>query len=350
MSPSEGADPVVRTDSVTKRYGSDAAVEDLSLAVESGEIYGFLGPNGAGKSTTINMLMDYARPTDGEISVLGMDPREDVVDVHQRVGILPDGFSVYENRTGRAHLRLVIDTKGADDDPEALLERVGLADAVDDDAGSYSRGMRQRLALAMALVGEPDLLILDEPFSGLDPHGVRTIRDVAHTENDRGATVFFSSHVLGQVELVCDRIGILHEGRLVAEGTLEELQASAPVTTELELAVEGDLERARRAMAAVEGVADVSVPSTADGAAGSEPDDDSETDVTADAPVDGTEAETVTGGTIVGHLESIDCREAVLAALDDADVPVRRAAVEEPSIESIFVAHTDESSDGGERR
>ncbi|THE63853.1 ABC transporter ATP-binding protein [Salinadaptatus halalkaliphilus] len=343
---------VIRTDGLTKRYGSDAAVENLSFTVDTGEIYGFLGPNGAGKSTTINMLMDYARPTEGEISILGMDPREDVVDVHQRVGILPDGFSVYENRTGRDHLRLVIDTKAADDDPEALLERVGLADAVDDDAGSYSRGMRQRLALAMALVGEPELLILDEPFSGLDPHGVRTIRDVAHAENDRGATVFFSSHVLGQVELVCDRIGILHEGRLVAEGTLEELRASAPVTTEFELAVDGNLEQARRAVRNVEGVVDISVSSASDGttvgdgATGGGP----ETGAAAGGAGAGAEADTMAGGTIVTHLESIDRREAVVEALERTDMTIRRTTVEEPSIESIFVAHTGGSPAGGEHR
>ncbi|WP_157533111.1 AAA family ATPase, partial [Haloferax profundi] len=110
------------------------------------------------------------------------------------------------------------------DDPEAVLERVGLEDAVDDNASDFSRGMEQRLALAMALVGEPELLILDEPFSGLDPHGVRRVRQIVHKENERGATVFFSSHVLGQVELVCDRVGILHEGKLIAEGTVGALR------------------------------------------------------------------------------------------------------------------------------
>ncbi|MEY7851250.1 ABC transporter ATP-binding protein [Natrarchaeobius sp. A-rgal3] len=323
------------------------------MTVESGEVYGFLGPNGAGKSTTINLLMDYIRPTEGSIRVLGLDPRTDVVDVHQRVGILPDGFSVYENRTARDHLRLVIDTKGADDHPEQLLERVGLAEAIDDDAGGYSRGMRQRLALAMALVGEPDLLILDEPFSGLDPHGVRTVREIAHEENERGATVFFSSHVLGQVELVCDRMGILHEGELVAEGTLEELRAEAPVTTELELVVDGDPERARRAASGVSGVVDASVAMDGAGSSGES------SSVEAGPPLADVEGEPASSAgtatatvaeTVVVRLESADRHEDVIAAVEETGVAVRRADLEAPSVESIFVAQTEEAADGGELR
>jgi ABC-2 type transport system ATP-binding protein len=141
--------------------------------------------------------------------------------------VLPDRFGLYEDRSARQHVAFVAETKRTNDDPEVLLKRVGLGDAVDDDAGDFSSGMEQRLALAMALVGEPELLVLDEPFSGLDPHGVRRVREIVHEENERGATVFFSSHVLGQVELVCDRIGVLHEGQLVAEGTLDELRDRA---------------------------------------------------------------------------------------------------------------------------
>jgi ABC-2 type transport system ATP-binding protein len=206
-----------------------AAVEDLDLTVERDEIYGFLGPNGAGKSTTIGVLMDYIRPSSGRVRVLDRDPQSDVVDVHDRLGILPDRYSLYDDLTARQHLRFVIDTKRAGDSPETLLERVGLEDAVDQSVTTFSQGMEQRLALAMALVGEPELLVLDEPFTGLDPHGVRTVREIVHAENDRGAAVFFSSHVLGQVELVCDRIGILHEGRLVAEGSIEELRTETGV-------------------------------------------------------------------------------------------------------------------------
>lgn len=219
--------PAIRTEHLTKRYGSTAVVDALDLVVDSDEVFGFLGPNGAGKSTTIGMLLDYVRPTSGSVRVLGRDPQRDVVDVHRRLGVLPDRYGLYPDRTARQHLEFVVDTKGASDDPEALLSRVGLSDAIDQPAATFSQGMEQRLALAMALVGTPDLLVLDEPFTGLDPHGVRTVRELVHEENDRGAAVFFSSHVLGQVELVCDRVGVVHEGRLVASGTLDELRRRA---------------------------------------------------------------------------------------------------------------------------
>jgi len=223
------AAPAIETEALTKEYGDARAVDRLDLVVERGETYGFLGPNGAGKSTTIGLLLDYLRPTSGTARVLGNDPRRDVVEVHDRVGILPDRFGLYEDRSARQHVAFVTETKRAGDDPETLLERVGLEDAVDDATKDFSSGMEQRLALAMALVGDPELLILDEPFGGLDPHGVRRVREIVNEETERGTTVFFSSHVLGQVELVCDRIGVLHEGQLVAEGTLTELRNRATV-------------------------------------------------------------------------------------------------------------------------
>lgn len=306
----------IETDELTKRYGSETALEDLSLTVERGEIYGFLGPNGAGKSTTIDLLMDYIRPTSGRRGVLGGDPATDGCEVRDRVGILPDAFSVYENRTARTHVELVVETKGTDDDPTDLLARVGLSDAIEQEAGTYSRGMRQRLALAMALVGEPDLLILDEPFRGLDPRGIRTIREIAHEENDRGATVFFSSHVLGQVELVCDRIGILHDGRLAAEGSLESLREQAPVGDMLQVSVAGSLSSGRTAANDLEGVERVT------------PDD----------------------GQLSIQLADGTSADIAIERLEKAGVTVVETTVKAPSMESIFLAHTDETVAPGEPR
>ena len=214
----------IQLDGVTKRFGDVVAVRDLALEVEEGEVFGFLGPNGAGKSTTINMLLDFVRPTEGTVRVLGHDAQRESVAVRRRTGVLPEGFDVYGRLTGRQHVEFAVDSKGATDDPDAVLERVGLADAADRKAGGYSKGMTQRLALGMALVGEPDLLILDEPSSGLDPAGAREMREIVLAEADRGATVFFSSHVLGQVEAVCDRVGIMREGRMVATDTVEGLR------------------------------------------------------------------------------------------------------------------------------
>ncbi|MFD1643647.1 ABC transporter ATP-binding protein [Halohasta litorea] len=228
--------PAIETNGLTKQYGELTALDALNLTVDRGEVYGFLGPNGAGKSTTIGLLMNYNKPTSGTARVLGLDPWTDVVDCHQQVGILPDRFDTYDDRSARRHIQLVADTKRADDDPVGLLERVGLGDAVDRPAREFSQGMEQRLALAMSLVGDPELLILDEPFTGLDPHGVALVRDVVESESERGTTVFFLSHVLGQVELVCDRVGILHHGQLVDEGTLsafrERLDLAADATVE----------------------------------------------------------------------------------------------------------------------
>jgi len=231
---------VIKTTELTKRYSGDPAVIDLDLEVEDGEVYGFLGPNGAGKSTTIDMLMNYTRPSAGTLTVLGLDAQQDASEIHSRTGILPDQFGVYSTLTGREHVHYILDANDVNDDPEAILERVGLADAVDQRAGGYSKGMQQRLGLAMAIAGEPELLILDEPFSGLDPYGVRLVREVVAAERDRGATVFFSSHVLDQVERVCDRAGLLSDGHLIAEGTPKELRDMAGVRTQLSIETDSD--------------------------------------------------------------------------------------------------------------
>ncbi|MDZ7850464.1 MAG: ABC transporter ATP-binding protein [Halodesulfurarchaeum sp.] len=209
-----GTDVAIQTSGLTKRYGDAVlAVDDLDLTVYAGEIFGFLGPNGAGKSTTIDVLMDYSRPTAGTATVLGMDSQRETRDIHRRVGILPDGYGLYDRLTGREHLEYAIDLKGADDDLDDLLDRVGLApEAAARKTGGYSKGMGQRLALAIALVGDPDLLILDEPSSGLDPNGVRLVREIARDHADRGKTVF-GSRRSGQVEAVCDRVAILDSGQ-----------------------------------------------------------------------------------------------------------------------------------------
>ncbi|KAB1187154.1 MULTISPECIES: ABC transporter ATP-binding protein [Haloferax] len=241
--------PSSETDVVT-------AVNDLSFSVESGEVFGFLGPNGAGKSTTINMLLDFVRPTSGSVRVLGHDAQTESVAVRRRTGVLPEGYDVYDRLTGREHVEFAIESKEADDDPDELLARVGLdPEAAERRAGGYSKGMAQRLALAMALAGSPDLLILDEPSSGLDPAGAREMREIVREEADRGATVFFSSHVLGQVEAVCDRVGIMREGELIAEDSIESLRDRMEAEAMLRLDVEGDVDV--DAVLAVDGVSSV---------------------------------------------------------------------------------------------
>ncbi|MFB6207681.1 MAG: ATP-binding cassette domain-containing protein [Haloglomus sp.] len=237
---------VLETSNLTKRYGSGdqqvVAVDGLDLQVEAGEVFGFLGPNGAGKSTTIDMLLDYVRPTEGTATILGRDVHEASEVLRRHIGVLPEGLDLYDRLSGRRHLEFAIDWMDADDDPGAVLDRVGLTDA---DAAravaDYSRGMQQRLALGMAVVGDPELLLLDEPSSGLDPHGIQQMREFVRAEADRGTTVFFSSHILGEVEAVCDRVGILHGGRLVAVDDVESLRETVGVGSELRLRVRDDV-------------------------------------------------------------------------------------------------------------
>jgi ABC-2 type transport system ATP-binding protein len=249
----------IRTEELTKRYGHDIyAIDDLTLTVEEGEVFGFLGPNGAGKSTTIDVLLDYVRPTAGSATVLGYDAQREAEAIHRRVGILPDGYSLYDRLSGRDHLEFAIDLKEASDDPAEILDRVGLEPtAAARPAGGYSKGMRQRLALGMALVGDPELLILDEPSAGLDPDGIRDIRELTREHAADGGTVFFSSHVLGQVEAVCDRVGIVNRGRLVAVDTIDTLRETVGAGSTITLTV--DTPPTGLALDTLDGVVDVVV-------------------------------------------------------------------------------------------
>jgi ABC-2 type transport system ATP-binding protein len=299
----------IELDGVTKRFGGVTALEELSLTVEEGEVFGFLGPNGAGKSTSINIMLDFVRPDAGEVRLLD-EPvrREESATVRDRVGVLPEGFGVYDRLSGRKHLEFAIDSKEADDDPDELLERVGLTGDGGRPAGDYSRGMKQRLVLAMALVGEPELLVLDEPSTGLDPNGARRMREVVREEAARGATVFFSSHILGQVEAVCDRVGIIREGEMVAVDSVAGLREASGAESVLEVSVAGDpTEDALEAVRELDGVSEVR-------AAG--------------------EQVTVTLG---GDVR----KTAVLDALESAGVEVSDFETREASLEDLFTAYTE---------
>ena len=252
----------IELDGVEKSFGDVRALRGVDLEVEDGEIFGFLGPNGAGKSTTINILLDFVRPDAGTVRVLDCDAREESVTVRERTGVLPEGFDVYDRLSAREHVEFAIDSKDADDDPYPLLERVGLEDAADRKAGGFSTGMRQRLALAMALVGDPDLLILDEPSSGLDPNGARELREIVQSEAADGTTVFFSSHILGQVEAVCDRVGIIREGELVAIDTIEGLRDAVGGGSTLVVEVDAVPDDAAHRLKSLDGVSGVTIEGT----------------------------------------------------------------------------------------
>lgn len=295
----------IELEGLTKHFGDVVALDDVNLTVEEGEIFGFLGPNGAGKSTTIDILLDFVRPTEGRARVLGVDAQHGTLAIRRRTGVLPDAYQVYDRLTGRQHVQFAIDSNGTSDDPEALLARVGIENAADRPAGEYSQGMRQRLVLAMALVGTPDLLVLDEPTTGLDPNGAREIRRIIREERDRGATVFFSSHILEQVEAICDRVAILHRGRIVAVDTIEGLRDSTGAGEALSIVVDAVPEGAVEAVEAIEGVQCVVV-----------------------------ESDVVTVHTSGG------CKTAILHALEDRGADIRNFTTEKSSLEELFVRYT----------
>lgn len=228
----------IETTALTKRFDEVLAVDDLNLRIEDGEIFGFLGPNGAGKSTTINMLLDFHRPTSGSTTVLGYDSQDETDAIRERVGVLPEGLELYERLTAREHLELCVRMKDATDTPAAVLDRVGLSEDGDRKTGGFSKGMQQRLSLGMALIGDPDLIILDEPTSGLDPNGIQQFRELLREEADAGTTVFFSSHILSEVEAVCDRVGIMNHGELVALDSIDDLREHTGTGGTVELTVE----------------------------------------------------------------------------------------------------------------
>ncbi|PTD93392.1 ABC transporter ATP-binding protein [archaeon SCG-AAA382B04] len=240
-----------------KSFGNIQALRDLDLVVEENEIYGFLGPNGAGKTTTINILLDFIKPSDGEVKLLGHDSRRESFEIKRKIGFLPERISLYDRLTGKRQLEFVKKTKGADVDLDGLLERVGLEGEGDKKTGKYSKGMKQRLGLAISLIGEPELLILDEPTTGLDPHGKRMVRDIIKEENKRGATIFFSTHILEQAEKISDRVGIIRGGELIAEGTMEELREQ--VGAESYLRIETDKRPNIDSIEKLEGIKEIEV-------------------------------------------------------------------------------------------
>jgi ABC-2 type transport system ATP-binding protein len=221
---------VITTTALTKKYGQFTAVENLDLSVRQGEIFGLLGPNGAGKTTTILMLLGLTEPTSGSVRVAGHDSVRDPLSVKSIVGYLPDNVGFYSNMSGRQNLRYTaslnrIPRKEAEERIGALLEQVGLAGVADKRAGKYSRGMRQRLAIADALVKRPSILILDEPTIGIDPEGVRDMLTMlARLRDEEGMTILLSSHLLHQVQEVCDRVGIFVVGHLIAVGPVRDLE------------------------------------------------------------------------------------------------------------------------------
>ena len=312
MSP---ADLAIETHALSKTFGRQTAVDELELAVPRGSVFGFLGPNGSGKTTTIRMLLGLASATEGEIRVLGREIPDAAADVLPRVGALVEGPAFYPFLSGRENLRR-FDTANRHAPSatrsarvDAALDRVGLGHAARKAAHAYSLGMKQRLGLANALLTPRDLLILDEPTNGLDPQGTREVRSLILSLADEGTTVFLSSHLLAEVEQVCTHVAVMSTGRLVAQGSLDELRAEGTVRIAVRTP---DPAEARRVLATL----------------GLAPDGDGD-EITAELPA-GIQPEVVT------------------EALVRAGVRVRGIAAAGASLEDRFVALTGEGFDVAE--
>jgi ABC-2 type transport system ATP-binding protein len=221
---------LIETHNLVKRYGDKLAVNNINLEVQGGEVFGFLGPNGAGKTTTIKMIVGLLQPTAGQVKVAGYDVQVQPLLAKAASGYVPDTPNLYAKLTGRELLQFVgdlynLDRKQVSQRTDELLRVLDLSAAADNTIDSYSHGMQQKTSLAAALMHDPKVLVLDEPTVGLDPKSARLIKDILRQMADRGAAVFLSTHILEIAERMCDRIGIINQGELVAVGTMDELRA-----------------------------------------------------------------------------------------------------------------------------
>jgi ABC-2 type transport system ATP-binding protein len=226
---------MIELKSLTKKYSNYKAVDDLNLFVKKGEIFGFIGPNGAGKTTTIKMIGGILAPSAGTVHIAGIDIQQEPEKAKSKIGFIPDRPYLYEKLTGREFLKFTADLYGVPDDrfnhkAQQNLEMFSLADWSDDLIESYSHGMKQRLIMSAALLHDPEVIIVDEPMVGLDPMAIIMVKDLFKRLAQKGVTVFMSTHTLAVAEDICERIGVIHKGQLIASGTTADLQREANVT------------------------------------------------------------------------------------------------------------------------
>ncbi len=320
---------VIRTKGLTKVYGDLVAVDHLDFEVRAGEIFGLLGQNGAGKTTTILMLLGLTQPTSGASRVMGLDPARGPLEVKRRVGYMPDQVGFYGDMTGRENLRYTARLNGipsgvAEAAMGEVLGQVGLADRGDSRVDTYSRGMLQRLGIADALVKDPDLLILDEPTTAIDPLGVGEVLDLLRRlAHERGLAILLSSHLLNQVQSVCDRIGIFASGRLIGQGTLADLakrfgDGRAHLEVGFEAADSAARERIRELMVALPGVESVALDPRAP--------DSAPWMLTIGADQDPTAVRTAVFAAVAEHTLPLSSIRPIMPSLED----IYRRAVAEP--------------------
>lgn len=221
---------MIRTENLTKEYDGFRAVSNLNLEVKEGEIYGFLGPNGAGKTTSILLLLGILKPTSGKIHLMGEELRKNSLSIKRRIGVVSEKQYLYKEMSAGEYLDFFAELYGSKNKKkrkkriDELLSYVDLLEVKNRKLGAFSRGMQQKIGFARALLHNPDLLLLDEPVSGLDPTGIKQVRDLIEEENKKGRTIFISSHLLSEVERLCQRVGIINKGKLLAEDTMENLK------------------------------------------------------------------------------------------------------------------------------
>lgn len=303
-------DWAIHTDQLTKRFGTQVAVDNLTLSVPRGSVFGFLGPNGSGKTTTIRMLLGLAEPTAGSVSVLSHPIPRGLELALPKVGALVEGPAFYPYLSGYKNLVRMdaadrfSDASSREARVRAALARVGLTNAADKKAGNYSLGMKQRLGLANALLKPRELLILDEPTNGLDPQGTREVRNLIRSLADDGITIFLSSHLLSEIEQLCSDVAVMSEGKLVASGSLDELRSQA----DTRLVVDVDsVDRAAKVL-----------------------------------KKHGIDHPTVTNHTLTAVVAPGIDPSVINKALVDDGIGVRKLVVEQPSLEEYFVSLTGE--------
>ncbi len=250
---------MIQVNGLVKDYGARRALHDITFDANQGEIVGFLGPNGAGKTTTMRILTGYMPPTDGTITVAGYDVVEESLEVRKRVGYLPETVPLYTDMTALEYLKFMAELRRIPDAEERAyetLESVNLQDRANSYIGNFSKGMRQRVGLAQALIHRPEVLILDEPTIGLDPNQVVEIREVIR-EIGKDRTVLFSTHILSEAQQICDRVLIINKGRIVAEDTPENLQSRLVGAQRVQLRIRGEADDLPAKLNKIQGVRDV---------------------------------------------------------------------------------------------
>lgn len=249
---------IIETHNLSKRFKDVQAVDGLNMKVRRGEIFGFLGPNGAGKTTTIKMMMGLTHPSGGEVLVNGERVSDKTVQIRREIGYLPERIAFYDNLTPLQTMHFFCELKGTDKSvAEPLIKEVGLEDVLHRKVGTFSRGMIQLLGVAQAMIGKPSIYILDEPMIGLDARWVKVIRDKIKRLNEQGATILFSSHILTEVQNLCNKVAIINKGKLVAEDTISNLNKYLNIKPRLEVSIPGLDGKVPEAILNLEGVESV---------------------------------------------------------------------------------------------